>query len=230
MTKKFYEDLTDTRLHNLLTIEDLEEEIKESTGHTFVSYDRLNSYIEELINKEEINEVFLNSEEIEGLLTANQNQITFETYPPYDLPDNKYDETITVFTVPYSWYLAWLEETYDEEDIDDLEEGEDLDDWFHRVYTWDDTGEMYDEASDDELIIKETIKYRNGDPYPKKHNLSLTLDDIDYLYNLLDLHCAGLSYDGEMNEEETYDYNIADSIRTEIKKQMYNMKEPHFLF
>ena len=229
MTKKFYQDLIGDLSTPILTEEDMKKDYEDYKANNEypLTYNR---YVQDLIDSEEFAEVSLSYEEIENLLTEEQNQITFETYPPNSFPDDKYDETITVFTVPYSWYLKWLEENYDEEDIDDLEEGEDLDDWFHRVYTWDDTGSLYDEAFDMDTIINQTIKYRNGDPYPKKHNLSLTLDDIDYLYNLLDLHCAGLSYDGEMNEEETYDYNIADSIRTEIKKQMYNMKEPHFLF
>ena len=49
----------------------------------------------------------------------------------------------------------------------------------------------------------------------RERTLVLDMDDVNYLYNLLYNHCANLGDD----EESRYDYEIANEIAEEIKKQ-----------
>jgi len=160
MTKKFYEDL---QTGELLTTKDLEERFKE--GH--VAIDRFDKYVEHEINTDMIQEVFLSLEEIDGLLTETQNQITLETYVPYDMFD-EYEEKggdgcpydSLFFTVPYSWYLQYLEDNYT---IDQLQHehspkpNEDLDDAFMNDYVFEDSISMYEQAKAEGVIIETTL-------------------------------------------------------------------------
>ena len=208
MTMKFYEDLRGLTPNPILTEDDLRKELQ--TEHTFVSFDRLRSYTQELLTSGKIEEVFLSYEEIENLLTEEQNQITFETYPVDTLPNGKenpyYDDTMLEFTVPYSWYLQWLE-AYDTR----------TDEEFHLEYTWDDTLNMYLESIEEGKMIERHEIYRNsGEVFPKTCDLHLTIDDIDLLYYLVDDFCA--------NCGDGYDYDRAYFLRQQIKQQVPEVK------
>jgi len=155
MTKKFYEDL---QTGELLTTKDLEARFKEG----YRAIDRLDKYIEAEIKDNMIEEVHLSYEEIENLLTEEQNQITLETYIPYEMFEDgleEYDSSL-FFTVPYSWYLQYLEDTYDLAELSKHhkpKQGEDLDDAFMEEYTLNDTEPMYAQAVKDGVIISTTI-------------------------------------------------------------------------
>ena len=91
--------------------------------------------------------------------------ITLETYPPmvYDGVENPfYDEELLEFTIPY----AWLSEYFYQNNLGDIDEDEygtdecDLTYWLTNVYTWDDTLEIYNDASADGVIISEKIVER----------------------------------------------------------------------
>lgn len=81
--------------------------------------------------------------------------ITLETYPPmvYDGVENPfYDEELLEFTIPY----FWLSRYYHEQQLGAF----DLDFFLMNEYTWDDTLEIYNNASADGVIISEKIVER----------------------------------------------------------------------
>ena len=92
--------------------------------------------------------------------------VTFETYIPYgyngkDNYDDLNDDALLYFTVPYNWYLEYLNKYYDIADLNEFhtpEEGEDLDTAFREEYTWEDTFFMYDTAGSDRVLINEEIR------------------------------------------------------------------------
>lgn len=154
MTKKFYEVVCDEEpTGDILTDSDLRKEYEECKALDQIDNTCLESFIEDQIVNGEIEEIELSYEEIECLLTEEQNQITFETFPPYELDDYTYDHSLRVFTVPYSWYLRWLEENYFVPETSNRDD----DDYFHAEYIWDDTMLMYDCALEDGVVIKEEI-------------------------------------------------------------------------
>lgn len=82
------------------------------------------------------------------------NELIVETYPPmfsdYDnnVENENYDNEIRVFAVPKEWALKWISDfgmTYEE--------------WCDEC-TWDDTFQMYSDAVDEEVLIRETIEPR----------------------------------------------------------------------
>lgn len=76
--------------------------------------------------------------------------ITLETYPPMDGED--YDEVIRTFTIPF----RWLHEEYYQDNFG----GMTLDEFLLEEYTWDDTLFIYERATTDKVIIKESIERR----------------------------------------------------------------------
>ena len=88
-----------------------------------------------------------------------QSTITFETYPDLysdyenQIENEDYDNTMRVFTVPYDWYLRWLNDG-------SIMHGYPEDEVFQREYTWDDTSTMYDHAVYDDVVLEDEIEYR----------------------------------------------------------------------
>ena len=163
--RKFYEIIYDGEPSGeLQTEKDLREEFEEAkkTGNDYGD-ETLEAYIEDQIVNGEIEEVFLSTEEMENLLTETQNQITLETYAPYGMEedDDKADGEVLYFTIPYSWYLDYLEKYYTIDDLNEFhtpEENEDLDTAFLQEYTWDMTIEMYEQADLEKVVIKKEFR------------------------------------------------------------------------
>ena len=191
---KIFENLNDG---TLLTGEELRESFELDKVEGVYADDDIS--FEDYLKDNHYEEVFLSGEEIENLLTETQNQITFDTYPPvywdYDkgIENHDYDETITMFTVPYSWYLEWLENSDDKM----------TDEEFMDNYDWDWTEAMEIDASAEGKIIDEWISYRDGRPYvkpigahaPTGKEVALSLDswEAEWLYNMLNDHAAKCS-------------------------------------
>ena len=155
MTKRFFEVSGE-----LATLDELKEEYNQDMEQypEDISFE---AWLEDRLLEPDFAEVYINYEEIEGLLTESQNQISFETYllDGEDQPDEYYDSHLALFTVPYSWYLRYLEEHYTLDDLHEFhdvylsEEGEDLDDAFMQEYTWDMTYSMYADAVKDNVVM-----------------------------------------------------------------------------
>ena len=81
-----------------------------------------------------------------------EKSVEFETFPALysdyeNMVENKdYDDTVTVFTVPYEWFINWL----DNEPESD----------FMSNYTWDDTLSMYNSAMAENVVLSERIERR----------------------------------------------------------------------
>lgn len=169
---KFYEIIYEgEHTGELQTTEDLRKEFEEAkkTGDDYGD-ETLEAYIEDQIVNGEIEEVDLSTEEIENLLTEEQNQITLETLLPYDMTEDKdddyYDNHMLLFTVPYSWYRDYIEENYKPEWLrgyHEPKERETLDESFLQEYAWDDTDRMYGHAVTDHVLMKETIVTRTDE-------------------------------------------------------------------
>ena len=92
--------------------------------------------------------------------------ITFETYPePYlnyetGEPNPNFESDLLFFTVPYDWYLKYIDKYYSIADLQKFRthpDDETLDEAFRQEYSWDDTEHMLGVARDDGVVIYEEV-------------------------------------------------------------------------